>query len=328
MIVESSPSPSSHSKKDGHPVYEERCRVSLTIPISSSEDLSAVSPPPPLPSVPPSKERIKRIPSYLKPTPAPRSMSATLPRARLKTPPPPPPVTNQFDTLPVSFRSSSTSSSTGGLPRIPNIPVPDVPFIPLDDDNCYDEIMLVTPSSNTCIPTHQRLESEYTYESQSTDFSRPEPPRASGSEPNSSRRAYPRDEEIFDEAEEELLEEQRFQKVPEIKERFLSSTLQRNPKSSKRMSSMELEKLFRFKSELQLNLSKKVGALFFLFLFGYSENKTRKTNQTNSDWRLANYGRKSATNKRRDDQSATSVLIYWTLILVLWWVFWEKISRN
>ncbi|NP_001364847.1 SH2 domain-containing protein [Caenorhabditis elegans] len=261
MIVESSPSPSFHSKKDGHPVYEERCRVSLTIPISSSEDLSAVSPPPPLPSVPPSKERIKRIPSYLKPTPAPRSMSATLPRARLKTPPPPPPVTNQFDTLPVSFRSSSTSSSTGGLPRIPNIPVPDVPFIPLDDDNCYDEIMLVTPSSNTCIPTHQRLESEYTYESQSTDFSRPEPPRASGSEPNSSRRAYPRDEEIFDEAEEELLEEQRFQKVPEIKERFLSSTLQRNPKSSKRMSSMELEKLFRFKSELQLNLSKKVSQL-------------------------------------------------------------------
>ncbi|EFP06951.1 CRE-TAG-218 protein [Caenorhabditis remanei] len=157
MIVES-------TKKDTIPVYEERCRVSLTIPSQEPSSSSAVSPPPPLPSAPPSRERIKRIPSYLKPTPAPRS--STLPRQR----PPPPPTAP-----PVNFRSSTLNSNSGALPRIPNIPVPDVPSsaaatVPTvtDDDDCYEEIMLVT--SQECIPTHIKFNSEYSYES--TDFTR------------------------------------------------------------------------------------------------------------------------------------------------------------
>ncbi|UMM15990.1 hypothetical protein L5515_013195 [Caenorhabditis briggsae] len=297
------------SRKDATPIYEERCRVSLTIPITSEP--SPVSPPPPIPSAPPSQERIKRIPSYLKPTPAPRSMSSsTLPRARLKTPPPPPPVgmpgpqgstegplrsqeptgeslrfqgsqgsqdpaeeslrfrgsqggshdtypnpqpllKSHFGTLPVNFRNPVRNSITSNFPRIPSIPVPDVPFTEApEDDGCYEEIMLVTPheSSTSYIPTHRKsaeLADYCTYES--TDFTKPD---VMGTVP----RNFLRDEEVFDEAEEE-------EEVPKVKERFLSSTLQSNPKSTKRVSSMELEKLFRFKSELQLNLSKKVGQL-------------------------------------------------------------------
>lgn len=118
--------------------------------------------------------------------------------------------------------------------------------------------MLVTPITDpetstvtACyIPTHHPVHSEsseYSYES--TDFTRP-----CNSSHNHQPSRHSRDEEVFDEADEaeEAVE------APRVKERFLSSTLQRNPKSSKRMSSMELEKLFRFKSELQLNLSKKV----------------------------------------------------------------------
>ncbi|EGT57224.1 CBN-TAG-218 protein [Caenorhabditis brenneri] len=247
-------------QKDTIPVYEERLRVSLTIPIEGS---SSVSPPPPLPSAPPSRERIKRIPSYLKPTPAPRSMSSTLPRARLKTPPPPPPPgvpSGAFDTLPVNFRESG-SSRTSGFPRIPSIPVPDVPGpAPRDtpasqdtpDNDDYDEILLVTPheSSMSYQPTHHK---EYFYES--TDFtrgpSRPAPFERSDTVPTP-RRQRQESEEVFDEAEEEVV----------VPPRVKFSTLQRNPKSSsKRLSTMELDKLFRFKSELQLNLSKKVGQL-------------------------------------------------------------------
>ncbi|CAI2336033.1 unnamed protein product [Caenorhabditis sp. 36 PRJEB53466] len=248
-------------KKDEIPVYEERCRVSLTIPMSEDpSSASPVSPPPPIPAAPPSKARIQRIPSYLKPTPAPRSMSATcstLPRTRLKSPPPPPPA-QSFDTLPINFRSSSTSTSSG-IPRIPSIPVPAVPAPSqiIDDDDCYEEIMLVTPVTDpesstptACyIPTHHPVHSEtseYSYES--TDFTRP---------CKSNQNNHDREEEVFDEADE--LEEA--MDPPKVRERFLSATLQRNPKSTKRMSSMELEKLFRFKSELQLNLSKKVGQL-------------------------------------------------------------------
>lgn len=119
--------------------------------------------------------------------------------------------------------------------------------------------MLVTPNDDlttSYIPTHVKSESsEYSFES--TDFSKPEILERSFMETvprRSYHPRYPQEEEIFDEAEEEL-------EIPKVKERFQSSTLQRNPKSSKRMSSMELEKLFRFKSELQLNLSKKVGQL-------------------------------------------------------------------
>uniref|UniRef100_A0A1I7T4D7 DH domain-containing protein n=1 Tax=Caenorhabditis tropicalis TaxID=1561998 RepID=A0A1I7T4D7_9PELO len=253
MIVDSLSSTPS-SKKDSFPVYEERCRVSLTIPIEDSTPTSAVSPPPPLPSAPPSRERIKRIPSYLKPTPAPRSISSTLPRARLKTPPPPPPTStvNKFDTLPGNLRTlvMPTSSISSGFPQIPSIPIPVVPsssIAPIDDDDCYDEIMLVTPnqSSTSYQATHIKTaeSSEYSYES--TDFTRPIFDR-SDTIPTRHPRLY--DEEVFDEAEEEI-------DAPKVK----FSTLQRNPKPSKRMSSMELEKLFKFKSELQLNLSKKMS---------------------------------------------------------------------
>uniref|UniRef100_A0A8R1DI66 Uncharacterized protein n=1 Tax=Caenorhabditis japonica TaxID=281687 RepID=A0A8R1DI66_CAEJA len=225
---------------------------------AKNDESPAPPPPPPLPSAPPSRERIQRIPSYLKPTPAPRSLSgqaSTLPRSpRLTTPPPPPPAQSQPGTLPIN-----------SFPRIPSIPVPDVPCSEHianedeDDDNCYEEIMLVTPNDSdasvTYRTTHQPV---YFYES--TDFTSPSP---SVSNDNHNKH-YPRDEEIFDEAEEEDHQNFPAQALPKIKERFLSATLQRNPRNSpKRMSSIELEKLFRFKSELQLNLSRKAKKPIF-----------------------------------------------------------------
>ncbi|CAB3404205.1 unnamed protein product [Caenorhabditis bovis] len=240
--VKQVPLPAPRSKIQNMPanqdvlLYEERCRVSLTIDSSSSSSQAQPSPPPPLPTMPPSKERIRRIPSHLKPTPAPRTSPAlmapsTLPRPKFKSPPPP--------TMP---------QTNENFPKIPNIPVPETPAI-IDDEDCYEQILTDGPPMSTSMHPYMSTQNDdYAYGT--TDFSRP---TVSSSQ---CHRNDDDDEEVFDEATE--AEENM---MPKVKQRFLSATLQRSSKSGKRVSSVELEKLFRFKSEFQLNISKKVGQL-------------------------------------------------------------------
>ncbi|CAD6194022.1 unnamed protein product [Caenorhabditis auriculariae] len=237
----------SETRKDPRPTYQERVRVSLT---TTATKRPQVSPPPPpaVPANPPSAERLRRIPSYLKPTPLPRS-SATLPmsfatlrRPQIKSPPPP-----------VSKKPEITKQ----LPRVPNIPVPKPPRNDLDVvEDCYEEILMTndtepTPSLSPSSSRDDSFSSHYfgsgSYCSRTASCSCRRCKRRS-------QHDVREEEEVFDEAEPEL---------PAVKPRFLSATLQRAAKPSQRrpVSSLEFEKLFRFKSEFQLNLSKKMVQL-------------------------------------------------------------------
>ncbi|PAV67618.1 hypothetical protein WR25_02347 isoform A [Diploscapter pachys] len=234
------------SRRDPQPTYRESYSVSLT--------LAAKSPPPLIPDKPPSLARIRRIPSHLQPVPKERLKKSDDKEE------------DNYEELPYAANSNQPESeksmnNTEIAPSIPSVPPPQRPPSKSEraekndgslSDDCYEDIDGLCPESAPSTSSNGGSDKYVTrIYCENVNY-----PNSEGSE-ICTQNIYCKCATC-----------RRFSQIhmnfrrSEDADKSITSTLQRYKKTMRRpVSTIEFDKLIKFKSEIQLNLSKKMERL-------------------------------------------------------------------